>query len=211
MSQLYNPYIKRALDIIIAPIALALLAIPSILVAIMIKLDSSGPIIFSHTRCGRNNQPFTLYKFRTVRDDAPHHTPSRAFKNRSHFTRVGRVLRKLSIDEIPQLYNVIRGDMSIVGPRPVLYVEEDLLNIRTANGSNKIRPGITGWAQVNGRDTLNATRKAQMDAHYADSLSFKIDLRCVLTSVWVILSKTGLVEGHEQKKDSQHDNQQVGA
>jgi len=198
---MYHAHIKSWLDVFMA-VTLLIITLPiSLVIALAIKLDSYGPIIFSHTRCGRNNQPFTLYKFRTVPDDAPNHTPTREVESRAHFTRVGRILRKLSLDEIPQLYNVIRGDMSIIGPRPVLYVEKNLLDLRIANGANKIRPGITGWAQIHGRDEIDNATKAQMDHYYACNLRFITDVKCVAKTFYVVLSLVGQTEGHEMSKN----------
>ncbi len=195
---MYQAYVKPTLDVLLASIALIILFVPLLLVATWIKLDSRGPVLFRQLRSGKNRVPFTVYKFRSMATDAPADSPTNSLKNaHSHITRSGKIIRKLSIDELPQLINVLKGDMSLVGPRPVLIKEKRLLDLRQVCGANDVKPGITGWAQVNGRDELDDERKAEMDGEYVESFGFRMDLRCILQTVWAVLSIKGHKEGHE--------------
>lgn len=197
---MYKKYIKRLLDIILATIAL-LFALPiTLFIAIAIKLDDGGPVFFKHKRYGQNKQPFTIYKFRTMYVDAPHESPTNQLANhQQHITRVGKLLRVLSLDELPQLINVLRGNMSIVGPRPVILAETDLIAERDKYDANSCKPGITGWAQVNGRDELRMAKKAKMDGEYAYRLGFIMDLKCVLYTIYAVFSLKGHREGVDQE------------
>lgn len=198
---MYKRFGKRVIDVGLATIALLIFALPALVVMLAIKLNSRrDPVMFSHTRCGRHNRPFTMYKFRTFTVESSDYTPTKDVNNASDITSVGRILRKLSLDEIPQLYNVLRGDMSIVGPRPVLFKERKLIDLRTKNGANNVRPGITGWAQVNGRDELSPGEKAEMDGYYADKVSFGFDVKCIMLTIWAVLSLAGHAEGYEEGK-----------
>jgi len=197
---MYQSVIKRVLDIIVATVAILVLAIPLTAVVIWVRLDSRGPALFRQLRSGKHKTPFTVYKFRTMSTDAPSDSPTSAFKDAGSFiTRSGKVMRKLSIDELPQLLNVIKGDMSIVGPRPVVLKEEKLLKLRDQFGANSVKPGITGWAQVNGRDELNDDVKAQMDGEYVNNFGFWMDFKCFRRTIWAVLSIKGHQEGHEQQ------------
>lgn len=193
---MYQNYIKNFLDLCFALIAL-LIALPVLLViALIIKLEDGGPILFAHKRFGQNKQPFTIYKFRTMKTSAPRDTPTNSLLNpEAHITRFGRIMRKLSLDEIPQLINVMRGEMSIVGPRPVVLKETDLIALRQKYKANSCKPGITGWAQVNGRDEVRLAEKAKMDGEYARKLGPGIDLKCVLMTIHAVLSVKGHREG----------------
>lgn len=195
---MYNKFGKRTLDIIIASFALIVFAIPMLVVALWVKFDSRGPALFRQPRFGKDLVPFTVYKFRTMTTDAPSDMPTNAFKNAgAHITRSGKIMRKLSLDELPQLFNVFSGDMSIVGPRPVVLKEMNLIDLREQVGANAVKPGITGWAQVNGRDELNDAIKSRMDGEYVRGLSFKMDFKCLLMTLWAVLSIKGHKEGHE--------------
>lgn len=193
---MYRDYFKTFFDLCFALVAL-LLAIPLIaIIAIVIKLEDGGPILFSHKRFGQNKQPFKIYKFRTMKTSAPKDTPTNSLLNpKAHITRFGRVMRKLSLDEIPQLFNVIRGEMSIVGPRPVVLNETDLIALRQKYKANSCKPGITGWAQVNGRDEVRIVEKAKMDGEYAKKIGLLMDLRCVFMTIHAVLSVKGHREG----------------
>ncbi len=196
---MYNKFGKRTLDIVLALGALAVFMIPMGLVALWVKIDSKGPALFRQLRSGENRKPFTVYKFRTMATDAPSDMPTNAFKDSHvHITRSGKILRKLSLDELPQLFNVIKGDMSVVGPRPVLVNEINLLGLRDIVGANDLKPGITGWAQVNGRDELDDIVKAQMDGAYVNRRGLLIDLKCLTMTFAAVLSIKGHREGHEQ-------------
>lgn len=198
---MYERYIKRIIDVTISLIAAVIFLVPSLIIALAIRLDSRGPVIFSHIRAGRNNQPFRIYKFRSMANDTPQ-LATREFKDaNAYITRVGKVLRKLSLDEVPKLWNVLRGDMSIVGPRPVLLKEKALIQRRAENGSSQLRPGITGWAQVKGRDLIGPVEKAKLDAEYAARISFIFDVYCLLLTIWTVVALRGHAEGHSDKYD----------
>lgn len=202
---MYERYIKRIIDVTISLIAAVIFLVPSLIIALAIRLDSRGPVIFSHIRAGRNNQPFRIYKFRSMANDTPQ-LATREFKDaNAYITRVGKVLRKLSLDEIPQLWNVLRGDMSIVGPRPVLVKEKALIQRRADNGSSQLRPGITGWAQVKGRDLIGPAKKAKLDAEYKTRMSFTFDVYCLILTVLTVISLSGHAEGYSDKHEKMSD------
>ena len=162
------PAVKRVLDIVFSSLALVLLSPVLLILAVAIKLDSSGPIFLRQKRMGRYKKEFVIFKFRTMRADTPRYVPTHLLDNPDQYiTRVGRFLRKTSLDELPQLLNIVRGDMSIIGPRPVIKNEFDLIELRDKYGANDIRPGLTGWAQINGRDDLPNDVKAAYDGEYA--------------------------------------------
>ena len=195
---MYQTFIKRLLDFVLAVITLVLLSPIFVLCAIIIKLSDGGPVLFAHQRFGRHKKPFTVYKFRSMVTHAPSDSPTNSLSNAtSYITRPGRVMRKLSLDELPQLVNVLKGEMSIVGPRPVVLKETDLIRERQKYNANAVLPGITGWAQVNGRDEVDIKTKAKMDGYYARKLGFWMDLKCVFLTVWAVLSIKGHREGDE--------------
>lgn len=201
---MYQAYVKPTLDVLLASIVLIILFVPMLLVATWIKLDSRGPVLFRQLRSGKDRVPFIVYKFRSMTIDAPADSPTNSLKNaHTHITRSGKIIRKLSIDELPQLINVLRGEMSLVGPRPVLIKEKRLLDLRQICGANAVKPGITGWAQVNGRDELDDVRKAEMDSVYVDGFGLRMDIRCVSRTIWAVLSVKGHQEGHEADPDNQ--------
>jgi O-antigen biosynthesis protein WbqP len=195
---MYQTYVKRGLDIVVAATSLTLLFVPLGAIALWITLETRGSFLFSHKRAGKNLVPFTTYKLRTMAVSAPAYEPTNDFKDASaYITRSGKILRKLSIDELPQLVNVLKGEMSIVGPRPVMVNETELLVAREKYNANSCKPGITGWAQVNGRDELRVDEKARMDGEYIENFGPMMDLRCVVMTVWAVLSVSGHKEGHE--------------
>lgn len=195
---MYRNYLKRILDLISATLLIVILFIPFIAIAIWIKLDSRGPVFFKQKRAGKDLKPFTVYKFRTMRTNAPKSVPTNSLKDSDRYiTRSGRVMRKLSLDELPQLFNVMLGDMSIVGPRPVVLQEKDLFIEREKYGANSCTPGITGWAQVNGRDEVLVTEKARMDGEYAKGFGLAMDAKCLWMTMAAVLSIKGHKEGHE--------------
>ena len=202
---MYAKLVKPCLDRVVAATLLAILAVPLLLVAIWIKLDSHGPVIFKQPRFGKNKVTFMVYKFRTMATDTPQ-VSTNTFKNaHAYITRSGKILRKLSIDELPQILNVLKGEMSLVGPRPVILSESRLIEMREEYNANSVKPGITGWAQVNGRDELDDIIKAQMDGHYVANFGFTTDIKILLKTVWVIISAAGHQEGHHSanhQKDS---------
>jgi O-antigen biosynthesis protein WbqP len=196
----YQRYVKRPLDIMSASIIIVLTLPCTLIIAIIIKLESPGPVFFKHQRAGKDLKPFTVYKFRTMKTNAPKSSPTRHLKDSSRYiTRSGRIMRKLSLDELPQLVNVIRGEMSIVGPRPLVLSEKDVFAERAKYGANSCTPGITGWAQVNGRDEVRPAEKAYLDGIYAQSFGPIMDLKCLLLTFSAVLSLKGHREGHELK------------
>lgn len=198
---MYEKYGKRLLDIVLASIGAIVIFIPMLFVALVIKLDSPGGVFFKQPRYGKDKKPFTVYKFRTMSTDAPANMPTNSFTEAgSYITRFGKIMRKLSIDELPQIINVLRGEMSIVGPRPVVLTEKELIRQRAKYRANSVKPGITGWAQVNGRDELDYLQKAELDGWYMKNLSFVTDMKCILKTFYVALSLDGHAEGHEREQ-----------
>ena len=196
---MYREYGKRIEDVSIALAALVILGLPMLLVAAAIRLTSKGPALFRQKRFGKDKQLFTVYKFRTMSTKAPKNMPTNSFTNAdSYITPLGGVLRKLSIDELPQLLNVIKGEMSIVGPRPVIKTEKKLINLRQKYHANSVKPGITGWAQVNGRDDLDDQRKAEMDGEDVQRLSFLTDVKIMIKTIGAVLMMSGHTEGSER-------------
>ena len=196
---MYREYGKRIEDVSIALAALVILGLPMLLVAAAILLTSKGPALFRQKRFGKDKKLFTVYKFRTMSTKAPKNMPTNSFTNAdSYITPLGGVLRKLSIDELPQLLNVIKGDMSIVGPRPVIKTEKKLISLRQKYHANSVKPGITGWAQVNGRDDLDDQRKAEMDGEYVQQLSFLTDVKIMIKTIGAVLMMSGHTEGSER-------------
>ena len=196
---MYREYGKRIEDVSIALAALVILGLPMLLVAAAIRLTSKGPALFRQKRFGKDKQLFTVYKFRTMSTKAPKNMPTNSFTNAdSYITPLGGVLRKLSIDELPQLLNVIKGEMSIVGPRPVIKTEKKLISLRQKYQANSVKPGITGWAQVNGRDDLDDQRKAEMDGEYVQRLSFLTDIKIMIKTIGAVLMMSGHTEGSER-------------
>ena len=196
---MYREYGKRIEDVSIALAALVILGLPMLLVAAAIRLTSKGPALFRQKRFGKDKQLFTVYKFRTMSTKAPKNMPTNSFTNAdSYITPLGGVLRKLSIDELPQLLNVIKGEMSIVGPRPVIKTEKKLISLRQKYQANSVKPGITGWAQVNGRDDLDDQRKAEMDGEYVQQLRFLTDVKIMIKTIGAVLMMSGHTEGSER-------------
>lgn len=193
---MYQNCLKRLLAIVLSLMGIVCLGWLLALLSIAVKLDSPGPVLFKQKRVGRGKSHFYILKFRTMRTDTPKDMPTHLLANpEQYITRVGRFLRKTSLDELPQLFNILLGDMSIVGPRPALWNQFDLIAERDKYGANDIRPGLTGWAQINGRDELEIEEKALLDGEYVRNLSFRFDVRCLLATVKVVLYRDGMVEG----------------
>lgn len=187
--------IKSALDLLISLVALILLALPMGAIALVIRLGDSGPVFFRQDRIGKDQKIFKMLKFRTMRMDTPHDTPTHLLEDpQRYITPVGRFLRKTSLDELPQLINILSGKMSIVGPRPALWNQFDLMEQREKYGVHQVRPGLTGWAQINGRDELEIPAKAALDGEYIRKFGFFMDVRCFFGTLG-ILSGKGVVEG----------------
>jgi O-antigen biosynthesis protein WbqP len=174
---------KRAIDLVAALLATILLVVPMLLVASLVRLTSRGPALYWSDRVGRHNRIFRMPKFRTMRIDTPVVATHLLGQPKAYLTPVGSFLRRTSLDELPQLWSILVGDMSFVGPRPALYNQDDLIQLRTTWGVHKLTPGLTGWAQVNGRDELDIPEKVRLDREYASNQSHWLDLRIVLITV----------------------------
>ena len=191
---------KRCMDFFLALIGLVVLSPVFVVLMLLIKIDSRGPIFFKQLRVGKNKTHFYILKFRTMRVDAPKDTPTHLLENpEQYITRVGRFLRKTSLDELPQLWNILMGDMSIIGPRPALWNQYDLIAERDKYGANDILPGLTGWAQINGRDELPIEIKARLDGEYVMKMCFLMDLKCFFYTIIKVLKSEGVVEGGVRK------------
>ncbi|WP_239061341.1 sugar transferase [Lacticaseibacillus sp. 866-1] len=190
----YRRYVKRSFDIVLSGLGIIVLAVPMLIVAFLIKITSPGPVFFCQTRYGRDSRPFTLVKFRSMAVDAPEKANKDFSKEAmAHYvTPLGRFLRKSSIDELPQLFNVFVGQMSLIGPRPLAKTDNHVLELRRANGADRVRPGITGMAQVNGRNEVSDDDKAAFDASYARNYSFMVDVKLIIDSVIVVVSQRGI-------------------
>ena len=198
--------VKRLADFFMSVLGIIILSPVFVVLIILIKLDSKGPIIFKQKRVGINRSHFYIYKFRTMKIETPKETPTHRLEDPDKWiTKTGKFLRKFSLDELPQIYNILKRDMSIIGPRPALWNQYDLLDLRDKNGSNKIRPGLTGWAQINGRDALTLEEKADLDCYYVKNIGLKIDIKCFLGTFTKLLRCYGVIEGkrsntHNHKK-----------
>lgn len=193
---MYRKFWKRVLDILLSGLAILVLWPLFAVIAIWIKLDSKGPALFRQDRIGRYKTMFGILKFRTMQYDAPKNVPTHLLADSNRWiTRAGRILRRTSLDELPQLLQIFTGKMSIVGPRPALWNQYDLIAERDKYGANDIRPGLTGWAQVNGRDELSVEEKAKYDGEYAAQVTFRMDLRCLWRTVSTVVTRRGFREG----------------
>lgn len=188
--------IKRFFDFVLALIGIVVLSPLFLLLILSIKLDSKGPIFFVQKRIGIRKKQFYILKFRTMSINTPKDTPTHLLENPDQYiTKVGKFLRKTSLDELPQMWNILVGDMSIIGPRPALWNQYDLIEERDRYGANDILPGLTGWAQINGRDELNIKDKARLDGEYVEKMGFLLDIRCILRTVISVIRAEGIVEG----------------
>lgn len=188
--------VKRVIDLILSLLGLIVLTPIFVALIIAIKIDSPGPVLFKQTRVGIGKSHFSILKFRTMRIDTPKDMPTHLLNNPDlYITKVGKFLRKSSLDELPQIWNIFIGEMSIVGPRPALWNQYDLIGERDKYGANDILPGLTGWAQVNGRDELAISDKAKLDGEYTRNISFTLDFKCILRTFVSVLRTDGVVEG----------------
>lgn len=193
---MYKQFIKRCIDIILSLLGLILASWLYLIIIIAIVIDDPGPVFFTQKRIGKDKKYFKLYKFRSMKMSAPHDIPTHMLENpEQYITRVGRFLRKSSLDEIPQLWNILKGDMSVIGPRPALWNQDDLIEERDKYGANDIRPGLSGWAQICGRDELEIENKAKLDGEYVQKMSFIFDCRCFFGTAISALRGDGVVEG----------------
>lgn len=193
---------KRIIDLVCSLIVLIVISPILLGVTLAIKLTSRGPVIFKQRRIGKDKKEFDIYKFRTMYADAPKNVPTHLLENPERFiTPVGKVLRKTSLDELPQIFNIIKGEMSFIGPRPALYNQYDLIELRDKYKVNSIRPGITGWAQVNGRDELPIPVKVDFDKYYVENYSLWLDIRILFLTAMSVVSAKGVVEGKQDRKN----------
>ena len=193
---MYQKFGKRMIDILLSGCGIVVLAPVYLILAIAIKIDDPGPVLFRQKRVGIHKSHFQIMKFRTMKMDTPRDMPTHMLENpQQYITRVGKILRKTSLDELPQIFQIFTGDMSIIGPRPALWNQFDLIAERDKYGANDIRPGLTGWAQINGRDELPIDVKARFDGEYVQNLSFAFDCKCFFGTIASVLKSDGVVEG----------------
>lgn len=193
---MYKMFIKRLLDICLSGLGLIMLSPLFLLLIIAIRIDSPGPILFKQKRVGIHKTYFKIFKFRTMRIDTPKDMPTHMLLDpEQYITKIGKFLRKTSLDELPQMINIIKGDMSIIGPRPALWNQYDLIEERDKYGANNVRPGLSGWAQINGRDELEIPVKARLDGEYVKHLSFRFDCICFLRTILSVMRHDGVLEG----------------
>ena len=204
-------HVKRTIDILLSLIGLIVLSPVILIITVLIKLTSKGPIFFRQKRVGKNKSYFYILKFRTMKITTPKYMPTSKLEDPDQYiTRLGKFLRKTSLDEIPQIVNIISGKMSLIGPRPVIWNEYELINERDKYTGkygltpNEIRPGLTGWAQVNGRDNVDNKEKAKLDGEYVAKISFWFDFKCLCKTIAAVLKGEGVVEGKKKKKPKKH-------
>lgn len=194
---------KRIFDFTMSLIATIVLTPIILLVALLVKTTSKGPVLFKQRRIGKNNVEFEIYKFRTMRIDTPNVPTHLLNDTDSFYTPIGKGLRKVSLDELPQLFNILKGEMSIVGPRPALYSQYDLKELRTEKGIHKLMPGLSGWAQINGRDTITLEAKVKFDEEYLKKQSFMFDIKIILKTVINVIARHGVYDGDTEKNDEE--------
>ena len=207
MHSFYRSYGKRAIDFVLSGVGAIVLLPLFLIIAALIKLESKGPVLFRQKRVGLHKKNFSIMKFRTMRTDTPKDMPTHRLANPDQYiTKVGRFLRKTSLDELPQIFNILKGEMAVIGPRAALWNQDDLIAERDKYGANDILPGLTGWAQINGRDELEIPIKAKLDGEYVEKISFMFDFKCFFGTIISIFKRDGVVEGgtgelHRMKQD----------
>ena len=193
---MYQKYFKRLLDIVLSGCAIIVLSPVLLVIALAIRIDDPGPVLFRQKRVGLHKTHFNIMKFRTMKMETPRDMPTHMLENpEQYITRMGHFLRKTSLDELPQILQIFTGEMSIIGPRPALWNQFDLIEERDKYGANDVRPGLTGWAQINGRDELPIGVKARFDGEYVEKLSFAFDCKCFFGTIGSVLKHEGVVEG----------------
>lgn len=193
---MYKKFGKRLIDILLSACGIIVLSPVLLILVIAIKLDSPGPVLFKQKRVGLHKSHFNIWKFRTMRIDTPKDCPTHLLENPDQWiTKVGGFLRKTSLDELPQIFNIFMGQMSVIGPRPALWNQYDLIEERDKYGANDVLPGLTGWAQINGRDELEIPVKAKLDGEYVARMSFGFDVKCFFGTITSVLKHDGVVEG----------------
>ena len=205
---IYDRYIKRMMDIILSFCGLIALSPVFIIIILAIKIDDPGPVLFTQKRVGRNKQYFKLHKFRSMKMSTPHDIPTHMLENpEQYITKVGRFLRLHSLDELPQIWDIFIGNMSVIGPRPALWNQDVLTAERDKYGANDVRPGLTGWAQINGRDELEIEEKARLDGEYVKKMGLGMDMKCFLRSIHVFARDSSVMEGSARK--IKHDSDMI--
>lgn len=218
---MYKRVIKRVIDFFLSGLAIVVLAVPMLVIAIAIKIDDPGPVLFKQKRVGqkKNGQItyFVMWKFRSMKMCTPHDTPTHLLEDpEQYITRVGRFIRKTSLDELPQIYQVFTSKLSVIGPRPALWNQYDLVAERDKYGANDVKPGLTGWAQINGRDELEIPVKAKFDGEYTEALNagalrgFLMDVKCFFGTVISVLRHEGVVEGGTGELNKQKEEEKIG-
>lgn len=193
---MYKSVVKRGIDIFLSGLGLICLSWLFLILIIAVKVDDPGPAFFTQKRVGKNKELFQLHKFRSMKMSTPRDTPTHLLENpEQYITRVGKFLRKSSLDELPQIWDIFIGKMSIIGPRPALWNQDDLVAERDKYGANDVLPGLTGWAQINGRDELEIPVKAKFDGEYVEKMSFAFDVKCFVGTIFSVLKSDGVVEG----------------
>ena len=193
---IYEKYLKRIIDILLSGVGMILLSPIYLIVAIAIKVDDPGPAIFTQKRVGKNKEFFQLHKFRSMKMSTPHDVPTHMLDNPDQYiTKTGRFIRRTSIDELPQIWDIFVGNMSIIGPRPALWNQDVLVAERDKYNANEVKPGLTGWAQINGRDELEIPDKARLDGEYVKKIGFLFDVKCFVETIFSVVKGDGIVEG----------------
>ncbi len=193
---MYRKFFKRLMDLVLSSVGIVVLALPMVVFALIIRIEDPGPAIFRQKRVGIHKTYFSVLKFRSMKMSTPHDMPTHMLENPDQYLlKCGRWMRKMSIDELPQLFNIFTGKMSIIGPRPALWNQDDLIAERDKYGANDVKPGLTGWAQINGRDELEIADKARLDGEYVKKMSFAFDCRCFFGTIRSVLRHDGVVEG----------------
>ncbi len=208
---MYKNSVKRIIDFLLSLIAVIILALPMAIIAVVIKIDDPGPVLFKQDRVGKNKKIFKLYKFRSMKVSTPSDVPTHMLENpEQYISKIGKILRKTSLDELPQIYNILKGEMSVIGPRPALWNQEDLILERDRYCANDVRPGLTGLAQISGRDELSIPVKAKFDGEYVEKLNknslsgIKIDLKCFFGTIKSVIKSDGIVEGATTPRDDEN-------
>lgn len=213
-NRMYKHFFKRIVDILLSLIGIVILIPLWLILSIAIFVTDPGPIFFTQKRVGKNKKIFKILKFRTMKTSTPHDMPTHLLENpEQYITKVGKFLRKTSLDELPQIFNIFIGQMSIIGPRPALWNQDDLIAERDKYGANDVRPGLTGWAQINGRDELEIADKARLDGEYVERMSFLFDCKCFFGTIGSVLKRDGVVEGgtgeiHREEAEK-HSNEDI--
>lgn len=204
---IYEKFIKRVVDLIFSGVGLILLLPIYLIIILAIKADDPGPAFFTQKRVGKNKRFFKLHKFRSMKMCTPHDVPTHMLENPDQYiTKIGRFIRQTSIDELPQVWDIFVGNMSIIGPRPALWNQDVLVAERDKYNANDVKPGLTGWAQINGRDELEIPNKAKLDGDYVKKISFPFDLKCFIGTIFSVVKSDGVVEGgtgeiHKKEKN----------